>query len=83
MARNHETERHGYIPLSEAAKRVPYGIEYLSYLARTHRLDAVKFGSKWMTTEEALQTYQEQHGTARKSPTREKKPREPSGSLGR
>jgi len=83
MARSHETERHGYIPLSEAAERVPYSIEYLSYLARTHRLDAVKFGSKWMTTEEALQTYQEQHGTTQKSPTLEKKPREPRGSLER
>jgi hypothetical protein len=52
-----DSERHGYIPLSEATKYCAYGIEYLSYLARTGRLGAVKIGSKWMTTREALEEY--------------------------
>lgn len=51
------SERHGYIPLSEATQYCSYGIEYLSYLARTGRLGAVKIGSKWMTTREALEEY--------------------------
>ena len=51
------SERHGYIPLSEATQHCGYGIEYLSYLARTGRLGAVKIGSKWMTTREALEEY--------------------------
>ena len=53
------SERHGYIPLSEATHYCKYGIEYLSYLARTGRLGAVKIGSKWMTTREALDNYVE------------------------
>ncbi len=52
-----ESERHGYMFLSEATKHCEYGIEYLSYLARTGRLGAVKIGSKWMTTREALEDY--------------------------
>lgn len=51
------SERHGYIPLSEATQYCDYGIEYLSYLARTGRLGAVKIGSRWMTTREALEEY--------------------------
>jgi Fic family protein len=51
------SERHGYVPLSEAIRYCDYGIEYLSYLARTGRLGAVKFGTRWMTTREALADY--------------------------
>jgi Fic family protein len=51
------SERYGYIPLSEATRYCAYGIEYLSYLARTGRLAAVKIGSRWMTTREALEEY--------------------------
>ena len=51
------SERHGYIPLSEASRYCDYGIEYLSYLARTGRLGAVKIGSRWVTTREALEEY--------------------------
>jgi Fic family protein len=51
------SERHGYIPLREAARHCEYGIEYLSYLARRGRLEAVKIGSRWMTTVEALDEY--------------------------
>jgi len=43
--------------LSEAAQYCDYGIEYLSYLARTGRRGAVKIGSKWMTTRESLKEY--------------------------
>ncbi len=32
-------------------------VHYLSYLARTSRLGAVKIGSEWMTTREALEEY--------------------------
>ena len=52
-----DSERHGYMPLSEATKYCDYGIEYLSYLARTGRLGAVKIGSRWMTTREAVEDY--------------------------
>jgi len=48
----------GYISLSEAAKNSKYSQEYLSYLARTHRLPAVKFDKKWMTTMEAVKEYE-------------------------
>jgi Fic family protein len=52
-----DSERQGYVPLSEATRYCEYGIEYLSYLARTGRLGAVKIGSRWMTTREALEEY--------------------------
>jgi Fic family protein len=56
------SERYGYIPLSEATQYCDYGIEYLSYLARTGRLGAVKIGSKWMTTRESLEEYKAKVG---------------------
>jgi Fic family protein len=56
------SEPHGYMSLSEAARQCEYGIEYLSYLARTGRLGAVKLGSRWMTTVEALEEYKTKVG---------------------
>jgi len=46
-----------YILLSEACKTTPYSQEYLSYLARTGKLEAVKFGRNWMTTDKAVSDY--------------------------
>jgi Fic family protein len=52
-------DRYGYISLREAAKLCEYDIEYLSYLARTGRLKAVKIQRNWLTTREALADYVE------------------------
>ncbi len=54
---NDKEDKYGYISLSEASTLCEYGIEYLSYLARTGRLEAIKIGRKWMTTREAIIDY--------------------------
>ena len=46
-----------WIPLREAAQNTPYSQEYLSLLARTGRLDAVKRGRNWYTTHQAVALY--------------------------
>jgi Fic family protein len=56
-SRNDTEDKYGYISLQEAAQLCPYGIEYLSYLARTGRLEALKIRRNWMTTREALLDY--------------------------
>jgi hypothetical protein len=56
-SKNDTEDRYGYISLQEAAKLCNYGIEYLSYLARTGRLNAIKIRRNWMTTREALTDY--------------------------
>ncbi len=48
-----------WIPLREAAQFVPYSQDYLSLLARTGRLEAVKRGRVWHTTRQALAAYLE------------------------
>jgi Fic family protein len=48
-----------WIPLREAAKFTPYSQEYLSLLARTGRLEAIKRGRIWHTTRRALDIYLE------------------------
>lgn len=48
-----------WIPLREAAAGTAYSQEYLSLLARTGRLEALKKGRTWYTTRHALQTYQD------------------------
>jgi Fic family protein len=58
-SKNDVEDRFGYIRLSEAANLCDYGIEYLSYLARTGRLAAIKVGRNWMTTREAIIDYVE------------------------
>lgn len=50
----------GYISLREATEYCSYSIEYLSLLARTGKLPAVKFERKWMTTREAIENYIQQ-----------------------
>ena len=46
-----------WIPLREAAEMSPYSQEYLSLLARTGKLEAIKRGRKWVKTRQALETY--------------------------
>ncbi|MBX3053275.1 MAG: hypothetical protein KF753_17455 [Caldilineaceae bacterium] len=40
-----------------AAEGTPYSQEYLSLLARTGRLEAVKRGRNWVTTRAAVAAY--------------------------
>ena len=47
-----------WIPLRDAAELVPYSQEYLSLLARTGKLEAIKKGRVWHTSRQALQDYQ-------------------------
>ena len=57
-------DKYGYISLKDAAKLCNYGMEYLSYLARTGKLKAVKFQRNWMTTREAIMdTWKNKNGT--------------------
>jgi hypothetical protein len=48
-----------WIPLREAAEGAPYSQEYLSLLARTGRLEAVKRGRVWYTTRRAVVAYRQ------------------------
>lgn len=54
---NKKSEHQGYISLKEATSYCDYSIEYLSLLARTGRLPAIKFERNWMTTREAIENY--------------------------
>lgn len=47
-----------WIPLHQAAEGTPYSQEYLSLLARTGRLHALKRGRVWYTTRGAVADYQ-------------------------
>ncbi len=46
-----------WIPLREAALGTPYSQEYLSLLARSGRIEAVKRGKVWFTTRGAVEDY--------------------------
>ena len=48
-----------WILLREVAKGTPYSQDYLSLLARTGRLEAIKRGRNWYTTRQAVKTYQQ------------------------
>jgi len=48
-----------WIPLREAAEGTLYSQEYLSLLARTGRIEAVKRGRVWYTTQKAVEEYQQ------------------------
>lgn len=50
-------EKQGYISLKEATKYCDYSIEYLSLLARTGKIPAVKIQRNWLTTIEAIEEY--------------------------
>lgn len=45
------------ISVSQAAKLTPYSAEYLSLLARTGRLKAVKINRDWITTRQEILEY--------------------------
>jgi Fic family protein len=47
------------IPLGVAAQGTPYSQEYLSLLARSGRLEAVKRGRTWFTTRRAVAAYRQ------------------------
>ena len=47
-----------WIPLREATEGTPYSQEYLSLLARSGRIEAVKRGRVWFTTRMAVEEYQ-------------------------
>ncbi len=47
------------LPLREAAEGTPYSQEYLSLLARTGRLEAIKRGRNWYTTAAAIRRYRD------------------------
>lgn len=55
-----------YLDLADAAKisRNGYSQEYLSLLARTGKIGAVKFGRNWKITKEALEEYEKEHKEA-------------------
>ena len=46
-----------WLPLRAAAELTPYSQEYLSLLARTGKLEAMKNGRNWPTTRQALEAY--------------------------
>ena len=50
-------EEAAWIPLRDAAEMVPYSQDYLSLLARTGKLEAIKRGRNWYTNHQALETY--------------------------
>ncbi|MFO7683968.1 MAG: Fic family protein [Chloroflexota bacterium] len=54
-----------WLPLREAAELTPYSQEYLSLLARTGKLEAMKHDRNWMTTRQALETYMQSVGKTR------------------
>jgi Fic family protein len=58
-SKNDKEDKYGYISLQAASKICGYDIEYLSYLARTGRLKAIKMRRNWLTTREALMDYSE------------------------
>ena len=52
-----DLEEDAWISLREAAETVPYSQEYLSLLAQTGKLEAMKRGHNWVTSRQALRTY--------------------------
>jgi Fic family protein len=56
-ANQFKKEKQGYISLQDATRYCDYSQEYLSFLARTGKLPAVKFKRNWMTTQEAVREY--------------------------
>lgn len=53
-----------WISLREAAELAPYSQDYLSLLARTGKLEAIKRGRNWVTTRRALHAYLQSVGKA-------------------
>ncbi len=59
LPQKQSTDATDWISLSEAAKFSPYGMEYLSLLARKGRLGAKKINGVWHTTRPILEQYLE------------------------
>ncbi len=57
------TEPKEYLTLEEAAKisKNNYSQEYLSLLARTGKIESIKFGRNWKITKKALKEYEKAH----------------------
>lgn len=57
------TESKEYLTLAQASEisRNGYSEEYLSLLARSGKIGAVKFGRNWKITKEALEEYEKEH----------------------
>ena len=51
------TKKDIFISLRQATKFCNYSQEYLSLLARRGKLDAIKLGRNWVTTEKAIKDY--------------------------
>jgi excisionase family DNA binding protein len=49
-----DLDRGSLIPLSEAAKRTPYTVDFIRQLARSRKITAVKIGRDWLTTSESV-----------------------------
>jgi Fic family protein len=60
-SKNDKEDKYGYISLPEATTLCDYSMEYLSFLARTGKLPAIKIRRNWMTTREAVLDYAEKH----------------------
>lgn len=48
------------LSIAQASRRTPYSPEYLSFLARTGKLPAVKIARNWLTTSSAVFEYVKQ-----------------------
>lgn len=46
-----------YLPIRDICKGTPYSQEYLSLLARRGKIEAIKFGRNWVTSEKAIKKY--------------------------
>lgn len=54
-----DAKKRRFLPLAEAAKLTPYSPKYLNLLARAGRLEAIKIGRNWVTTESGVRDYLE------------------------
>jgi Fic family protein len=54
---NDRNDKYGYLTMRDASEYCGYRAEYLSHLARTGQLNAVKINGIWLTTHEALTEY--------------------------
>ena len=58
-----------YFPLSDLAREFGYDPEYLSWLARYSRVEAVKRGRRWYARREAVETYRREAEQSIRTPS--------------
>jgi Fic family protein len=58
------------VPLAELAGTFDLKVDYLGWLARHGRLDAVKQGGRWYSTPQAIQRYQQEAQEGKRQPKR-------------